>query len=185
MASRKKTEPGLFVILGGTGDLSRRKLLPALCRVAERGELSGCHVVGLSRDPLGDETFRQVAHDALTEAGFSETSVTAFAKRLHAHSIGAGKADDYRSLAERLSAIEHEQGLPGNRVFYLALPPSAVRATVAGLDGAGLSKSAGWTRLIVEKPFGHDLESAVMLNRLLHEHFAESQIYRIDHYLGK
>jgi glucose-6-phosphate 1-dehydrogenase len=185
MASRKKTEPGLFVIFGGTGDLSRRKLLPALCRITERNELADCHVVGLSRDPLGDETFRQVAHAALTEAGLAEDSASAFAKRLHAHSVGAGTDDDYRGLASRLSAIEHEHGLPGNRVFYLALPPGAVRATVAGLDAGGLSKSVGWTRLIVEKPFGHDLESAVMLNRLLHEHFAESQIYRIDHYLGK
>jgi glucose-6-phosphate 1-dehydrogenase len=185
MMGRKTAEPGVFVIFGGTGDLSRRKLLPALCRLSERGELQECHIVGLSRDALTDDAFRQVALDALTEAGCSPESATAFAKRLHAHSIGAGTSEDYRGLAARLSEIEREHGLPDNRLFYLSLPPGAVPATAAGLGGAGLSKSSGWTRLIVEKPFGHDLESALKLNGLLHDHFEESQIYRIDHYLGK
>ncbi|HEX7671339.1 MAG TPA: glucose-6-phosphate dehydrogenase [Polyangiaceae bacterium] len=185
MIGRKKTEPGLFVIFGGTGDLSRRKLLPALCRLSERGDLQACHIVGLSRDPLTNEAFRQTAVEALAEAGCSADSIAAFSKRLHAHSIGGAKPEDYRSLAARLSEIERAHKLPDNRLFYLSLPPGAVPATAAGLGGAGLSKSSGWTRLIVEKPFGHDLESALTLNRLLHEHFEESQIYRIDHYLGK
>ena len=185
MMGRKTAEPGVFVIFGGTGDLSRRKLLPALCRLSERGELQECHIVGLSRNALTDDAFRQVALDALAEAGCSPESATAFAKRLHAHSIGAGTSEDYRGLAARLSEIERKHGLPDNRLFYLSLPPGAVPATAAGLGGAGLSKSSGWTRLIVEKPFGHDLESALKLNGLLHDHFEESQIYRIDHYLGK
>ena len=89
------------------------------------------------------------------------------------------------TLRRRIERVEAAHGLSGNRIFYLSLPPSAFAATVRGLGAAGLSRSAGWTRLVVEKPFGADLDSAVALNAILHESFEERQIYRIDHYLGK
>lgn len=99
--------------------------------------------------------------------------------------IGLGEAEDYQALAARIAKLEQAHHLPGNRVFYLALPPAAFPSTIVGLGEAGLHRSPGWSRLVIEKPFGRDLTSAQDLNRLLHRYFDESQIYRIDHYLGK
>jgi glucose-6-phosphate 1-dehydrogenase len=109
----------------------------------------------------------------------------ALEERLHYRSIGQGTADDFRALAKEIEALERKHALPGNRVFYLALPPQVYPNTIAGLGRAGLNRSRGWTRLVVEKPFGRDLATARDLNRLVHSHFEESQVYRIDHYLGK
>jgi glucose-6-phosphate 1-dehydrogenase len=185
MARTAEHESGIFVIFGGTGDLSRRKLLPALCRLVERGELGQSRILGLSRGGVGDEAFRKSAIDALVEAGRPRDAAVKFAERLYDHAIGKGSAEDFRGLAQRLETIAREHDLPQKRAFYLALPPDAVPATVEGLGAAGLAKSSGWTRLVVEKPFGHDLASATELDSVLHRHFDESQIYRIDHYLGK
>ena len=176
---------GVFVIFGGTGDLSRRKLLPALCRLSERKELTKCQVLALSRDRGSDEEFRKTTLAALAAAGLPDAVAAQFAERVHQHSIGRGTHEDYLALGKKLESLEAEYRLPANRVFYLALPPGAVPQTATGLGKAGLSKSTGFTRLIVEKPFGHDLKSATELNDVLHEHFDESQIFRIDHYLGK
>jgi glucose-6-phosphate 1-dehydrogenase len=178
-------ESGVFVIFGGTGDLSRRKLLPALCRLVERGELDDSRILALSRSGQSDEVLRKMAVDALVEAGRPRDVATRFAERLHDHAVGHGRPEDFRALRERLDSLSREHGLPQNRVFYLALPPDAFPGTIEGLGTAGLAKSKGWTRLIIEKPFGHDLASAMELNALVHRHFDESQIYRIDHYLGK
>jgi glucose-6-phosphate 1-dehydrogenase len=134
---------------------------------------------------MGDEAFRKTVVEALVQAGRPKEAATQFAERLHDHAIGQGTPDDFRGLAQRLETISREHDLPQNRAFYLALPPDAVPATVNGLGGAGLSKSSGFTRLVVEKPFGQDVDSATALNDVLHRHFDESQIYRIDHYLGK
>src|SRR5512140_3437621 len=97
--SDKVSERGVFVIFGGTGDLSRRKLLPALARQFESGALDGCHVVGLSRDALPDDTFREIAREALAAAGRPRHVIERFLKHLHAHSIGRGSEDGYHSLA--------------------------------------------------------------------------------------
>ena len=178
----------MFVIFGATGDLSRRKLLPALAHAYQRGELdSNHHVVGLSSDTtLTESKFRDLAREALKVAKVPAEQLSRFCdKRLHFQTIGKGTPEDFRALASRLYALSEALGLPQNFAFYLALPPNIVLRTVAGLDGAGLSSSNGWVRLVIEKPFGHDLESARELNATLHKHFKEKQIYRIDHYLGK
>ncbi len=91
----------------------------------------------------------------------------------------------YRVLRNRIEELERELGLPGNRVFYLALPPRVFPIAIAELGDAGLNRSPGWTRVVIEKPYGRDLSSAQELNRVVHRHFEESQVYRIDHYLGK
>ena len=170
--------PVLLVILGATGDLTRRKLLPALGALDARGELPRPFVVlGVARDPHPDDAaFRAIAREALP--GFAEAQV-------HYQTIGDGTPDDFRRIADDIALLEREHGLPGNRVFYLALPPQAFVSTVEGLSAAGLNRSPGFTRIVVEKPFGRDLASAQALNALLHKHFDETQIYRIDHYLGK
>ena len=99
--------------------------------------------------------------------------------------MGKGSIDDYKKLAARIEALEKQRNLSGNRVFYLALPPEAFSETISGLGEAGLNKSKGWTRIVVEKPFGQNLESVHELNKKVRGYFDESQIYRIDHFLGK
>jgi len=186
--NRTETEPNLFVILGGTGDLARRKLLPALARLVAAGQLGPrSHVLAVARDrTLADDSFRDLARQALGEIGVGDRPQAALCSAcLHYQPIGDGTANDFRVLAERIATLEAEHKLPGNRVFYLALPPGAFPAAVTGLGAAGLNRSPGWTRLVIEKPFGRDLASARKLNTLVHGVFDEHQIYRIDHYLGK
>src|SRR5215204_5345436 len=133
-------DPAMFVIFGATGDLSRRKLLPALARAYERGELtSNHHVVGLSSDTtLTESKFRDLAREALRTAKVPAEQLSRFCdKRLHFQTIGKGTAEDFRTLASRLYALSEALGLPQNFAFYLALPPSVMPRTVAGLDGAG------------------------------------------------
>ncbi len=181
-------EPHLFVILGGTGDLTRRKLLPALRRLASSDVLGEQRaVLAVARDTnLDDEGFRVWAKQALQDAGLPDEDVQRLdTARLHYQQMPNGDAEDYAKLATRIREIERSHGLPENRAFYLALPPRIFVSAIDGLAEAGLNRSAGWTRLVVEKPFGRDLESARALNRAIHEHFSEDQVYRIDHYLGK
>lgn len=184
--TRPATEPSLFVIFGGTGDLSRRKLLPALARLHAAGHIHArFRIVAVGRSPMADEEFRAVAREALGEAGLDRDQVEGCAERIHYQALGEGEADDYRALAARLAELDAEHGIPGNRSFYMSLPPRAFPPTVEGLGSAGLTRSAGWTRVVVEKPFGKDLATARELNELIHGYFEERQIYRIDHYLGK
>lgn len=174
----ERLPPALLVILGATGDLTRRKLLPALGALDARGELPRPFVVlGVARDPHPDDAaFRAIARDVLPR--FLDTQV-------HYQTIGDGAPSDFARIAADIESLEREHGLPGNRIFYLALPPQAFEPTIEGLGAAGLNQSAGFTRIVVEKPFGRDLASARALNALLQRFYDESQIYRIDHYLGK
>ena len=188
-ATGTRIDPHLFVIMGGTGDLSRRKLLPALYRLVAQGHLRDrCRVLGVARRAnLDDAAFRVWAREALQQAGIpaDEAAATWCEDCLHYQSLGKGTPDDYRALAERIVEIERDHDMRGNRVFNLALPPAAFAGAVTGLGEAGLNHSPGWTRVVVEKPFGRDVKSARELNELIHRYFDESQTYRIDHYLGK
>ncbi|MGZ8202180.1 MAG: glucose-6-phosphate dehydrogenase [Burkholderiales bacterium] len=183
------TESCLFVIFGATGDLMHRKLLPALYQLTKDELLPArCHVLGVGRDEkLTDDRFRAQARAALGKAGLSATQdIRRWCHAcLHYQGIGAGGPADYARLAARLAELERGRRLQGNRVLHLALPPVAVPATVEALGKAHLNRSRGWTRLVIEKPFGHDLASARRLNALVHRYFEEAQVYRIDHYLGK
>jgi glucose-6-phosphate 1-dehydrogenase len=187
--SDARVEPHLFVIIGGTGDLTQRKLLPALYHLSAQGYLhDGCRVLGVARrGDFDDEGYRQWARTSLAESGLAaEAEAYAWCcDHLHFHRLGKGEQEDYQALAERIASLEKKHDLPGNRVFNLAVPPGAFSPTVTGLAAAGLDAGPGWTRIVVEKPFGSDLASARELNRLIHDRFEESQIYRIDHYLGK
>lgn len=173
----------LFVVLGATGDLTSRKLLPALYDVM-RQPVGACTVLGAATSDLGDEGFRARAVKALVEANVGAADAAAWAAA-HVHYQRIERDRDYRALAARIEDLERHLGLPGNRVLYLAVPPDVVPAAIARLGGAGLAQGPGWTRLVVEKPFGRDLDSAEHLNRLAHAHFGEQDVYRIDHYLGK
>jgi glucose-6-phosphate 1-dehydrogenase len=172
----------LFVVLGATGDLTARKLLPALHDLMHEG--SACTVLGAATADLGDEGFREQAIEALVASGVAAVDAESWANaRVYYERVE--RDGDYRGLAQRIEDIEERLGLPGNRVLYLAVPPDFVPEAIARLGDAGLGGSPGWTRLVIEKPFGRDLHSAEELNHLAHAHFGEPDVYRIDHYLGK
>ena len=179
-------ESCVFVIFGGTGDLMRKKLLPSLFRMEQNGALTrDCQILGVARDrSLTDAQYRDWASKALDELGLSTTDPNWCGKCVHYQAVDTSSAEDFQALAARIQALEGERA-SGNRVLYLALPPMAFEGTIEALGRAGLNRSKGWTRVVVEKPFGHDLESAIRLNAHLHQYFDESQVYRIDHYLGK
>ena len=178
--------PHVFVIFGATGDLTKRKLLPAFYHLLQRREAGGhAFVLGTSRSDWSDDDFRKFAREALRETGFSDDDLRRWCDgRLFFHSLGPD-GDNFEGLKARIEALEARFDLPGNRVFYLSLAPKVFPATVEALGETGLNRSDGWTRIVIEKPFGHDLDSARALNRHVHQHFDEHQVYRIDHYLGK
>jgi glucose-6-phosphate 1-dehydrogenase len=180
--------PTTLVIFGASGDLTRRKLLPAIYRLSRRGRLPAQFaVIGIARTGMDDEAFRTQFRDSLKEfagsgAGRDEI-VESLASRMY---YVAGETDDaglYQRLQARLTDINGAEGV----LFYLAIPPTVYATVIEQLGASGLADAPprGWRRIIVEKPFGTDLDSARALNRLAHQHFDEDQVYRIDHYLGK
>ncbi len=183
--ARAAAEPCIIIIFGGTGDLARRKLLPALYRLQQQKLIPDCIILGVTRTAeLDDVKYRAMIREALASQADAQLAAWIDASLFY-QPINDGTPDDFAALARRIAALEDEHELPGNRAFYIALPPEAFPDTIAGLGGAGLDTSAGWTRLVIEKPFGRDLESARNLNAVVHQCFDESQVYRIDHYLGK
>jgi glucose-6-phosphate 1-dehydrogenase len=185
-------DPATLVIFGASGDLSRRKLLPALCHLQAEGCLPDRYaVVGVSRTPLTDESFRERILSELAGCPDSGSSVNPENPLVRSLYYQPGDADDpesYRRLRERLERLDRELDLPGNRIFYLAVAPELFPAIVEHLQRAGLVRGRqekSWSRVIIEKPFGRDLESARALNEKITSILDETQIYRIDHYLGK
>jgi glucose-6-phosphate 1-dehydrogenase len=182
--------PQTIVIFGATGDLTRRKLIPALFRLFVEGLLpESFAVLGVAMEPLSDEAYRQRMKEAIGEfaGGADGGTWDEFAARLGYVDADFGKPDGFRRLHERLLELDRTRGTAGNRLFYLAIPPTVIAQVVAGLQGASLvcPDEGCSVRIIVEKPFGRDLRSAQELNALLLGAFEEEQIYRIDHYLGK
>jgi len=183
----RRPDPLAMVIFGASGDLTHRKILPALSRLAERGALpEEFSVVGVARSPLSDEEFRQRALDA------DPTGTSSEWKRRVAHfSYIAGDDADpatFTRLAEKLCDVDASVGTAGNRLYYLATVPEQFAVVVRGLGRVGLNtagKPGGFARLVIEKPFGADVDSARRLSADIHAHFDEAQIFRIDHYMGK
>ncbi|MFL5358425.1 glucose-6-phosphate dehydrogenase [Archangium sp.] len=184
-------EPCAFVLFGASGDLARRKLLPALYRLATEGYLPPESVIiGAALPLLSTEQFRASMREALahSEVGpVDETAWRAFSRRLHYVPMNLSSAEDYQHLGRVLDTVDREHGTRGNRIFYLSLAPTLHAETVRHLGETGLTRShgPGWVRLVVEKPFGTDLETARSLNQHLHRYLDESSVYRMDHYLGK
>jgi glucose-6-phosphate 1-dehydrogenase len=185
--------PCTLVILGGAGDLSHKKLLPALYNLTLDGALGPKFtLLGFSLEELDDEKYRQFARDGiatysrreLTEAGWNK-----FAPLLHFVRGSFTEPADYQKLRQRLAELDSQFGTGSNHVFYFAIPPQFIDQCSAGLTQAGLigpvDGSRGFTRAVIEKPIGHDLASAAEINDQLATHFNEGQIFRIDHYLGK
>ena len=184
-------DPCTIVIMGATGDLTSRKLIPALYNLyRNQGLPDSFLIVGCGRTQLGDDAFRDKMKATLeTTANLDLSEWTDFAATLHYRVIDYEGLDSYKKLAQSLRDLDIQYKTKGNRIFYVALPP-VMYSSVAQLVGqAGLSRENvnrnGWSRIVIEKPFGTNLQTAQELDRHIHEHFNEHQIFRIDHYLAK
>ena len=186
-------DPHVFVLFGATGDLADVKLFPALYRVSQRHDAPAPAVVGVGRSDWDDQKLQDAAVASLQSAGVPDGDARQWAE----NALRYARVEAYDALApvfEAVRTLEDERGTGGHRVYYLALPPSAFPGTIAALGehetergvlGEGRSADAPWVRLVIEKPFGNDLDSARELNAVVHEFFDEDDVYRIDHYLGK
>ena len=186
-------EPCTLVIFGGSGDLARRKLVPALYNLFLDGSLpSNFAVLGIGRKPLGDGDFRASTREGIisySRQPLADKPWMEFERHLFYLSGSIDDPQSYQAIKTRLEKIEAERSLPGHRIFYLAIPPTSYAAVCEGLQRAGLVQppdpAAPFCRVIVEKPIGRDLQSARQINAVIGQVFDESQIFRIDHYLGK
>ncbi len=180
----------ILAIFGASGDLTSRKLIPALFNLFLQKLLpDGFLVLGIGRTGLTDSTFRDKLRNDLTRInnGKSETQISAFLEKLYFESMDPSDAGEYAKLAKRLESLGSTIHANGNYIYYLSTPPSLYSGIAENLASCGLNKesSTGLKKLIIEKPFGNDLASAQALNEKLLNHFRENQLYRIDHYLGK
>jgi glucose-6-phosphate 1-dehydrogenase len=184
-------EPCTLVIIGASGDLTTRKLIPSLFNLyLNNGLPSPFVILGCSRTKMDDDGFRNRIEKALSEGGsIDREKWKRFAKSLFYRCIEYDDPSSYVNLAKSLQSLDREHGTKGNRIFYLSIPPTLYEMTAQMLGKADLSAQkkdgGGWARIVVEKPFGQDLETAIALDRTIHEYFQESQIFRIDHYLAK
>ena len=179
-----------MVIFGANGDLTKRKLLPALYRLAWEGRLApGFAVVGISRTAMSNDEFRGHMRESvakyLEDSPFDEDLWKSFAQGLFYMAGDVADQNMYQRLAVLLKKVDQTRQTAGNLLFYLSTQPSQYAPVAEGIGAANLAKGDGWRRIIIEKPFGRDLTSARELNRRLQKVFQESEIYRIDHYLGK
>jgi glucose-6-phosphate 1-dehydrogenase len=181
----------ILVIFGASGDLTSRKLIPALFSLKMQKLLPGYFaILGVGRTYFSDDDFRKKMRESIKsfseEKVIDEQSIEQFAQNLFYRSMDNSVAGEFDGLRNKLDEIDAKMKTSGNYIFYMATPPSMYSIIAGNLSRAGLSlESGGFRRLIIEKPFGYDLESGRELNRNLHELVAEEQIFRIDHYLGK
>src|SRR5262249_53601865 len=189
--SVKPGDPCVFVIFGAGGDLTKRKLFPAAYNLA-RGRLlfDNFVIVGVDREPLNNEEFQRKISSQIQQfatAGLDQAQWDSIAQRIHYLSADFTAEDSYGRLYDRLQQIDQEWSAGGNFLFYLAVPPQFFGLIVKQLSKVGLTEQEGsrWRRIVIEKPFGRDVESARALNAELESVLKEEQIFRIDHYLGK
>jgi len=176
----------IIIIFGATGDLAKRKLFPSIYRLYQSGKISEeFAVVGVARRPWTNETFRENVKDSVENAVSVNSDLTSFTSHFYYHPFDVSNQSSYHSLKSLLSDLDEKYQTEGNRVFYLAMAPEFFGIIANNLKEHGLKDTNGWTRLVIEKPFGHDLASAQKLNDEIRAAFDEEQIYRIDHYLGK
>ena len=184
-------DPCAVVIMGATGDLTARKLIPSLFHMYQNDRLPDTFtIIGCGRTQLNDEQFRnKLASDMESAASDDRPGWEKFSKLIYYQTVGYKDLETFKTLARKLKELDGQHNTQGNRLFYLALPPSmyAPVARMIGKSGLGIEKANGngWSRLVVEKPFGRDLNSAIELDRSIHKYFREHQVFRIDHYLAK
>src|SRR5882762_631033 len=186
-------EPCSVILFGASGDLAKRKVIPAMYDLAQHNSLGERYaIIGFARTPMTDESFRATIGEAaktISEVGpIDPAKWNDFSSNLYYSAGEYGDLNSYAQLAKRLVEIDKEKKLGGNRLFYLSTPPEVYPDIVEQLGRAGLAKPSNpnsWVRIIIEKPFGRDLASARELNKIVLDVFEEKQVYRIDHYLGK
>jgi glucose-6-phosphate 1-dehydrogenase len=184
---RRRPDPCILVIFGASGDLTSKKLMPALYALAVRRLLpERFGIVGAARSEESDEAFtarmKQAVQDHARDP-FEEEAWQRLAAGMHYATLDFADEQAEDELRDTLVSLDKELGTQGNRVYYFAVPPNAIGTLIAEI--AKRRANEGWIRLIIEKPFGHDLESARQLNAQIQEHYSESEVFRIDHYLGK
>lgn len=191
LAENRRPQPFTMIIFGAAGDLAHRKLFPALYNLMVDNLVEPFNLIGFSRQPYADDQFRNEVGKSIQEFSrrpYNGDQFTTFVGDIHYVAANFTDDDGYRALKDILDDISNRPESTGNYLFYLATPPSFYPIIAEKLGKVGLNQSPrenGWVRIIVEKPFGHDLDSASQLNTDLHQVFNESQIFRIDHYLGK
>ncbi|AJS60094.1 glucose-6-phosphate dehydrogenase [Paenibacillus sp. IHBB 10380] len=185
-----QTPGAVFFLFGATGDLARRKLFPAIYSLYREGKLAeDFAVIGVARRERSQDEFREDLFNSIQEfcryKAEDNEEWHSFAQHFEYKSLDINNVDGFRELREQTEQIEARYQVPGNRIFYLALAPELFGSVSYNLQKGGMLESKGWNRLVIEKPFGYDLESAKELNKQLREVFKEEEIFRIDHYLGK
>ena len=183
-------DPSIMVIFGATGDLSSKKLLPAIYNLAKQRLLpAGFAVVGAAIDDLSDDAYRKRAAEVISEHSrtqpVDQTVLSSFLQAVFYLKVDFGKADDFKSLQKKLDELDRSRHTAGNRVYYCATPPPTYETITEQLKAASMTNGSGFHRIVVEKPFGSDLKSARELNKIVQKVFHEDSVYRIDHYLGK
>jgi glucose-6-phosphate 1-dehydrogenase len=190
ISMKDQLEPTVFVIFGGAGDLTWRKLVPALFDLSlDRSMPAQFSIIAVDRIKLGDDALHRRLHDGASKFsrfGKPETAAwNEFAGHIHYQQGDFKKPQTYSALGAQCARLEKEWGVKAHRIFYMATPPSMFGEIPKYLGHAGLARDRQWARIVVEKPIGYDLDSARALNAILAANFEESQIFRIDHYLGK
>jgi glucose-6-phosphate 1-dehydrogenase len=183
-------QPFLLVIFGASGDLTKRKIMPALYRLSKDEFLPENYLVlGASRTEMGDEAFRELMRAAMQEHlpdEYEASSWDTFAERLYYSAVDYAEAGTYVRLGGRLAELEKKYGRSANRIYYLAVPPNVYEPIILNLSNQGFSREdGGYKHIVIEKPIGTDLASARKLNTALSQSFSEQQVYRMDHYLAK
>lgn len=176
----------IIVIFGATGDLAKRKLFPSIYRLIQNEKIGKeFAVVGVGRRPWSNDEFRLNVADSIQTATKESTELDDFTSHFYYHPFDVTNPSSYLELNDLLDSLDGTYQTEGNRIFYLAMAPEFFGIIAQNLKKEGLTATNGWSRLVIEKPFGHDLPSAETLNQEIREAFNEDQIYRIDHYLGK
>ena len=189
MKTNDNLEPTVFVIFGGAGDLTWRKLVPALFDLSQDRSLpTQFAIIAVDRAKSSDNALRRRLHDGVNQfSRFGKANTAAwdqFAKHIHYQPGDFKKLQTYTALGAECAKLEKDWGTKAHRIFYMATPPSLFGEIPKYLGRAGLARDREWSRIVIEKPIGYDLESARALNAVLAASFDESKIYRIDHYLG-
>jgi glucose-6-phosphate 1-dehydrogenase len=191
-----QSPPCAIIIFGASGDLASRKLIPGIYEMAREGLLNdGSYILGYARSPMTDEEYRRDCAESVRKFARTKPIDEALWKKLETRIYYAqadyAAAEDHARVRARLAELDEKHGNPRNRLYYLSTPPSVYEPLIQRLGerqppvSAEYHPGSHWERIIIEKPFGYDLPSARKLNALLHEHFSEEQVFRIDHYLGK
>ncbi|AOH55621.1 glucose-6-phosphate dehydrogenase [Peribacillus muralis] len=175
----------LIMIFGATGDLAKRKLFPSIYRLFQKEKINKFAVVGVARRSLTNEEFQSSVKDSILTFGHAEEKVDEFISHFQYHSHDVSSSESYLQLKGIAEELDGQYQLEGNRIFYLAMAPEFFGTIAEQIKAQGLTESKGYKRLVIEKPFGHSFETAQKLNEQIRTAFAEDEIYRIDHYLGK